>query len=208
MKRQELTDKIEEHLESLNLKDANVDTLNEGIVQAVRTSADEVCPFEEMLKKKEPWQDQTLLDLNKKLKKCKNPRAVKRLQKEVKECRKRLKNDYFRNLADGINSVAEARQVDKEFALAKKYTAIKSGTRCTISKSKLKSHFEQHFAARDVELPQELKNPEQFPYLADDQFNINQDEPSQEEVKQVLPSFKNGRSWGTDKLKTEETLKL
>ena len=26
---------------------------------------------------------------------------------------------------------------------------------------------------------------------------------SREEVKQVLPSFKNGRSWGTDKLKTE-----
>ena len=105
-KRQELTDKIEEHLESVNLKDINVDTLNEGIVEAVRTSADEVCPFEEMLKKKEPWQDQTLLDLNNKLKKCKDPKSVKKLQKEVKECRKRLKNDYFRNLADGINSVA------------------------------------------------------------------------------------------------------
>ena len=132
-----------------------------------------VCPIEEALKKKEPWQDQTLLELNSKLKKTKDKKSVRILQKEIKKCRKKLKNEYFKKLADGINCVAEARQVDKEFALAKKYTALNSDTRSTISKTKLKSHFEQHFAARNVEVPEELKSPEQFPHLADDQCNIN-----------------------------------
>ena len=202
-KQQELMEKIEDPLASISLGETNVDTLNEDIVRALRTSADEVCPLEDAMKKEEPWQDQTLLDLNAKLKDCKDKKTEKIVQKEIKDCRKRLKNEYLKNLADGINTVAEARQVDKEFALAKKFTAIKSGTQNTISNGKLKTHFEQHFAARPGEIPQELKNPERFPHMMDGQFDINQGEPSRNEVKQVLPSFKNGRSWGTDKLKTE-----
>ena len=138
-----------------------------------------------------------------KLKKCNNSDAVKKIQKEIKNCCKILKNEYYQNLADGINTVAEARQVDKEFALAKKYTALKTGVRTTISKEKLKTHFEKHFAARSIELPQELENPEQYPHLADAHFDICQDEPSRDETKRVLSSFKNNRNWGTDKLKTE-----
>ena len=128
---------------------------------------------------------------------------MKLIQKKIKDRRKWLKNEYFKNLADGINTVAEARQVDKEFALAKKYSALKTGIQSTISKGKLKSHFEQHFAARDIPLPEELKSPERFPHLMDDHFNINKEKLSSKEVEKVLPSFKNGRSWGTDKLKTE-----
>ena len=79
--------------------------------------------------------------------------------------------------------MAEARQVDKEFALAKKYTAIQTGVRTTISKGKLKTHFEQHFAARPLELPPELKSPHQFPHLAGAPCHINQGEPSLEEMK-------------------------
>ena len=202
-KRQELTEKIEEHLESVQLEDTNVDNLNKDIVEAVRTSADEVCPLEVALQKNEPWEDDALQELNSELKRCQNRKTVKLLQKKIKDRRKWLKNEYFKNLADGINTVAEARQVDKEFALAKKYSALKTGVQSTISKGKLKSHFEQHFAARDIPLPEELKSPERFPHLMDDHFNINEEKPSSEEVEKVLPSFKNGRSWGTDKLKTE-----
>ena len=88
--------------------------------------------------------------------------------------RKWLKNKYFQKLADGINTVAEASQVDKEFSLAKKYTAIKTGMRTTISKEKLKAHFESHFAARPAELPPKLQNPDAYPHLAEPQFNVNQ----------------------------------
>ena len=55
VKRQELTERTEEHLETLSMEDTDVDTLNEEIVLAVRTSAEVVCPIEEALKKKEPW---------------------------------------------------------------------------------------------------------------------------------------------------------
>ena len=50
--------------------------------------------------------------------------------------------------ADGINNAAEARNVEKEFSLAKKYTAIKAGSKLRISNEKLKNHFEKHFTAR------------------------------------------------------------
>ena len=202
-KRRELTQKIEHHLEFVNAEETNVDLLNQGIVEAVRTSAEEVCPAEDHDQKKEPWEDQTLQDLMSKLKKCKDNKAVKKIQKEIRDCRKNLKNEYFQRLADGINTVAEARQVDKEFALAKKYTAIQTGVRTTISKGKLKTHFEQHFAARPLELPPELKSPHQFPHLADAPFHINEGEPSLEETKGALSSFKNNRNAGTDKVKTE-----
>ena len=139
--------------------------------------------MEDVTEKKEPWEDQALKDLNIKLKQCKDSQTAKKIQKEIRDCRKRLRNEYFQHLADDINSVAEARQVDKEFSLAKKYTAIKTGVRTTISREKLKTHFESHFAVRPVELPPELKSPEEYPHLADPQFNVNQDEPTREETK-------------------------
>ena len=66
---------------------------------------------------------------------------------------KQLKNQYYSDLANSINTIAEARQVDKEFAMAKKYSVLKTGQTNVISKTSLKNHFESHFAARDLELP-------------------------------------------------------
>ena len=202
-KRDELTQKIDDYLESVSLEDTNVDLLNDGIVDALRSSADEVCPVENTIKKKEPWEDEVLQGLVSKLKKCKKKEEVKETQKKIRDCRKRLKNEYFETLANNINTAAEARQIDKEFALAKKYTALKTGVQSGISKVKLKSHFESHFAARNIEEPLELKCPEQFPHLTDAEFNIKQNKPAKGELKKALLSFKNNRSAGTDKLKTE-----
>ena len=202
-KRDELTQKIDNYLEFVSQEDTNVDLLNEGIAEAVRSSADEVCPVENTIMKKEPWEDEVLQGLISRLNECKKKEEVKKIQKKIRDCRKRLKNEYFETLADGINTVAEARQIDKEFALAKKYSALKTGTRNVISKEKLKTHFESHFAARPIEQPLELTSPEQFPHLSDAQFNINQDAPARGEIKQALSSFKNNRHAGTDKVKTE-----
>ena len=187
-KRQELTEKLEENLRLLE-ETSDVDTLNDGIVDAVRKSAEEVCPLVDTEQKKEPWEDRHLTELVEKKRKCNSKEDIKSYQNQIKKHCKRLKNEYFKELADNINTVAEARQVDKEFALAKKYTTLKSGEKTVISKSKLKTHFESHFAERPhLELPEELQHSEKFPHLADEPFIICEYEPDGNEVKQATGS--------------------
>ena len=47
--------------------------------------------------------------------------------------------------------------------MAKKYSILKTGETTVISKTSLKNHFESHFAARDLELPDELKHRRSSP---------------------------------------------
>ena len=63
-----MTIKLEETLTCLNQTD--VDSLNDEIVDAVRRSAEEVCPPIEEMKKKEPWEDEELIQLVREMKKC------------------------------------------------------------------------------------------------------------------------------------------
>ena len=73
-----------------------------------------------------------------------------------------------------------------------------------ISKEKLKDHIEDHFAARrSLQMPPELENPDQYPHLQDEKMEIQEDQPTEEEVIKALASFKNNKSSGTDRLKTE-----
>ena len=202
-KRQELTERLEENLRLME-ETRDVDTLNNRIVDVVRKSAEEVCPLLDTVQKKEPWEDERLTELVEEMRKCNSKETVKSYQKQIKKHRKRLKNEYYKDLADSINTVAEARQIDKEFALAKKYSALKGGEKTAISKNKLKTHFESHFAERPhLELPEELQNPQKFPHLTDEPFVIREDEPDRNEVNQATGSFKNNRNAGTDKMKTE-----
>ena len=133
-KRQELTQKLEENLCSLTSTD--VDILNEEITNTVRECAEAVCPPLDEEEKKEPWEDECLMQMIRDMKKCKDRKRVKSYQKQIKDRRKYLKNAYFKEIADNINTVAEARQVDKEFALAKKYSALRVGERTTVSNHK------------------------------------------------------------------------
>ena len=71
-----------------------------------------------------PWQDATLEHLTKELRKSCNNRDVRQVHKEIKKRRKVLKNEYYKEIADGINTAAEAREVEKEFALMKKYSLL------------------------------------------------------------------------------------
>ena len=72
-----------------------------------------------------------------------------------------------------------------------------------ISNEKLKDHFENHFAARDLQIPPELESPDNYPHLTDEIVHIKKDVPEKREVKDALQSFKNNKSEGTDKVKTE-----
>ena len=117
-KQLELTEKVEGHLKYVTWEEINIGTLNTDITKALRTSAGWSLSYRRGMKQKYPWQDQTVLYLHAKLRECKDrtiEKAVKILQKEIKDCRKRVKI------------------------------------------GKQKSHFEQNFAARTVELPQGLE---------------------------------------------------
>ena len=74
-----------------------------------------------------------------------------------------LKNKYFKEIADNINSAAQAREVEKEFALMKKYSVLQSKKGKPISNEKLKKHFKGHFSARELPLPPELENRRVIP---------------------------------------------
>ena len=193
--------KVENELSTINEED--VDMLNEQIVKVVRGGMDSVCPKIDPVKKKEPWEDDTLKELLKELHNSSDHRQMRKLQKRVKRKRCKLKNEYFKQLADNINTVAEARNTEKEFALAKKYNALKTVSKRAISNEKLKTHFEQHFAQREIPIPPEIEKPDQYPYLADEIIPVDESPPTVEEVKKVLKNFKNNKSAGTDKLKTE-----
>ena len=93
------------------------------------------------------------------LRRTNNEEEMRRKQKKIRERRKLLKNQYYEELANNINSVAQVREVEKEFALAKKYSAFKQGQPKVISNEKLKAHFQQHFEARPIPLPQNVNSP-------------------------------------------------
>ena len=52
-------------------------------------------------------------------------------------------------------------------------------------------------------LPPEIENPEQYPYLYDEQIEVNESVPDENEIQDVLKTFKNNKSSGTDNIKTE-----
>ena len=71
------------------------------------------------------------------LEKCCNHSSAWALQKQIKKRRIRLKNAYFKEIADNINTVAEATDVEKEFAMAKKYSVFSTELKNCISNEKL-----------------------------------------------------------------------
>ena len=186
-----------------NITTEDIDELNDVIVLSVKDGIESVCPKLEPSKKKEPWEDEELQEMMKSVKSCETHEDARARQKEIKKRSVELKNAYYKELADNINSRAAAREVEKEFALAKKYSAIKTSSKLAISNEKLKEHFEKHFEARDLPLPPELSKPEKFPYLKDTHVEVRQDVPDESEIQTARKTFKNGKSSGTDKLKTE-----
>jgi hypothetical protein len=80
----------------------------------VRECANKVCPTINPVKKKEPWEDERLQKQMKELRAASTNAEIRRLQKSIKEMRRHLKNEYYREMAEHINTAAEARQVEKE----------------------------------------------------------------------------------------------
>ena len=68
-----------------------------------------------------------------------------------------------------------------------------------------KEHFKEHYAARvpQLEMPPKRGQPENFPHSENVKVTVNEDPPTLEEMEHALKTFKNNKSAGTDKRKTE-----
>ena len=178
----------------------DLDVLCQRISSSISESVDTIWPKPTPTKTALPWEDSDLQKLMVKLRK--NPKNFA-LQREIKEKRKKLKDQYYSRKAAEINSAAEARQVEKEFYLAKSYSMHKQSPKIDIAKEKLTKHFENHFSERVLELPPELVNPNNFEYLKDTPITVNEDPPTLEEIQEAVKTFKNNKSFGTDNVPPE-----
>ena len=154
---------------------------------------------------KYPWSNNEFLSLLEKRRACKDPCTLRELGKDIKKLRIKLKNDYFSKLANNINIVSEARNVEEEFRLCKSYTMAKHSEIKIISPEKLSEHFKDHLKERVIEIQPEVKNPESYPHiLPPNDININTDIPTISEVLDARKKFKDGKCQGTDKIYGEE----
>ena len=122
--RKRFTETLDAALQNITTED--IDELNDVIVLSVKEGMETVCPTLEPRKKKEPWEDVQLLEMMKDVKTCETHEAARNRQKEIKKRSVELKNAYYKELADNINSVAAYREVEKEFALAKRRSQMKN----------------------------------------------------------------------------------
>ena len=177
----------------------DIDSLSERIGDVIRDSLDKVCPKVAPVKSRHPWEDSELQSMMSELRK--SPKD-NNLRKKVRIKRKSLKDQYYHEKAIAINNAAEARQVEKEFSLAKSHSMHKSGTKITISKDKLTKHFKDHFSERHLVIPPEVEHPENFDYLKDLPVEVNEAPPEYDEIEEVVKTFKNNKL-GTDKIYPE-----
>ena len=68
-----------------------------------------------------------------------------------------------------------------------------------------REYFKEHYAAcvPQLEMPPKRAQPENFPHSKNVKVTVNEDPPTLEEMEHVLKTFKNNKSAGTDKRKTE-----
>ena len=180
---------------------SDLDAICDRITSSIQDSIEASCPKSVSVKSAPPWENAELQDMMSKLRKDPNNVA---LRKNIREKRKELKDQFYSTKASEINNAAEARQVEKEFYLAKNYAMHKKpSSKLEISKEKLTNHFEKHFSERELELPPELVNPENFEYLKDTPIIVNQEPPTPDENEKAVKTFKNNKSWGTDGIPPE-----
>ena len=197
------SNKLDEILVNDPILNVNVfdNFLTESIIQA---SESEVPKVVESVQKS-PWADEEFLSLVKARRVCQNPSERKELGRAIKKKGNKLKNDYFLNMANNINTAGEARKIEEEFRLSKCYTMHKHTDTKLITTDKLTDFFKDHLKERHVELQPEVTNPDDFPHiLPPDDININSDIPSEVEVQEAIKRLKNGKCQGTDKVYGEE----
>ena len=124
--------------------------------------------------------------------------------KQIRNMRDKLKNDFYAARSKQINHASEARNIEKEFSLAKSYHMLQSAHLNTISNDKLTDFFTNHFKSRQNEIQPEVINPEKFPHLETNAVNIDSSPPTEKEIRDTINKLKNGKCRGTDNIYSEQ----
>ena len=177
----------------------NVDDLSDKITQSIQVASDSVIPKREKSKDHKPWVDDNFLQLVNRRNACKIKSERLALNKELKQTRDKIKNEYFRKKAEAINNASEARNIEEEFRLARDHSSLNKSKKLVIEPSKLKDHFAKHFDARNVQCQPEIENPHLFPHiLPPDNISVNEAIPTESEVISVIKSQKDNKCQGID----------
>ena len=183
----------------------DINELDDKITTAIQTSSETTIPARKNVKDTKPWVDDTFLQLIESRNKCKNKNERLKLNKKVKQHRDKIKNEYYSKKAASINLASEARDVEAEFRKAKDYSLLNKSIRMLIAPEKLKEHFESHFAPRKIKEQPEIEHPLLFPHiLPPDNICINEDLPTEEELKSAIKTLKNNKCEGTDNIYAEQ----
>ena len=181
------------------------DEIDEIITNAIHKSTEATIPKRTDAQDNKPWVDDTFLKLIESRNKSTTKSEQDSLNKQVRKYRDKLKNDYYQKKASEINMARESRNVEKEFRLARNYTALNKSKQLLIAPNKLKQHFEEHFSPRAVTMQPEVENPELFPHiLPPEDLYVNEEVPSVDEIKEALKTLKNNKCQGTDKVYGEQ----
>ena len=149
----------------LNFQLNDVNIIESLMTDAILHASEDEVPKIEATTKKSPWANDEFLSLLAKRRACKDPSESKELGKSIKKLRNKLKNDYFSDLAENINTVAEARKVEEEFRLCKSYNMHKTKDTKLISSEKLTEFFKDHLKEKPVDLQPEVLTPELYPHI-------------------------------------------
>ena len=156
------------------------------------------------VKENKPWVDETFLELIEARNKSNKREERLDLNKQAKKYRDKIKNEYYGKKAAAINIASEARDVEEEFRLARNYSSLNKTKRLLITPDKLKDHFEKHFSPRNLETQPEVENPDLFPHILPPENTIvNEDVPTEDELRQIIKKQKDSKCQGTDKIYAE-----
>ena len=161
-------------------------------------------PLRRSSKPTEPWVNKSYTDLLQKRLACRDPTELKLVQKQIRSLKNTLKNSFYAAKSKAINHASEARDIEKEFRLAKNYHMLKNSTVKTVDNNDLTDFFSDHFKSRHNDLQPELINPEQFSHIPSDIVDLNCDPPTEKEVGDTIKKLKNGKCRGTDGIYSEQ----
>ena len=179
-----------------------VDELCETITDAIHVSL-ECCPNVKRPSTTRPWENLELRNMIHSTKTINDNEHLRRSRKKITRLKTYLKNQYYKQKADEINNAANARKVEHEFALSRKYKIHENTSKVSISNDTLTEYLREHFQLRMVPIPDELLNPREYAYLQDQHFVVNEDPPSELEIQKACEKFANGKSSGTDRIPME-----
>ena len=170
----------------------DIDKLCDKITSAIQTSSEATIPIRTNAKETKPWVDVTFLKLIDSRNQCKNVDERLLLNKELKEYRDKIKNEYYGKKAASINVASEARNVEAEFRKMSDYSALNKSKRLVIVPETLRKHFEAHFAPRETIIQPEVENPGLSPHiLPTEDVDVNESLPTEEELMSSIKTMKN-----------------